>query len=376
MKNKEKPIMQVESNWSVKHRPMDLSEIVGQDAVVSSIKGMVKRNKIPQTIMITGKSGEGKTTLARIIAKLINGFDMSKEIDSYPDITEINASEERGIDSVRALLKQINFLPQQGRFKVFILDEVHQLTPQAADAFLKPLEEPPAHVVWILATNDPTKLKDTLRRRASPIKLNNSTPNDVVPLLERVAKEESVFQPTKKYSKLMQFVANSVGGNPGTSMQVLQALANIDASNPIDVSDKKLLRSTLKDAMRGIDIGVDKVAVAVLIALYKGKESVIKFLADTEDYQALSYQLLDLNSYVIFKNQDVQSWTTYTRSMLSNYMNEKSINPSFDILAIIQAGLVRMRKEIMFSPVDHRHIVLDNIMATLIAVQAVAEKIG
>lgn len=160
-----------------KYRSTTFDEVIGQDYVVKTIQNAVRQNKVGHAYLFCGPRGTGKTTMARLLAKAVNCTDREHapcgECDSckaiaagsHPDVVEINAANETGIDSIRSLIDSAQLVPMQSKYKVYIIDEVHQLTSSAASALLKTLEEPPEHVIFILATTEPMKLLPTIVSR-------------------------------------------------------------------------------------------------------------------------------------------------------------------------------------------------------------------
>ena len=162
-----------------KYRPKDFEEVAGEKEIITTIKNSLKENRVSHAYLFTGPRGVGKTTTARLIAKglncITNGVtdnpcnvcENCLDIDkgNFIDLNEIDAASNRGIDEIRALKDKINYQPVRGRKKVYIIDEVHMLTKEAFNALLKTLEEPPSHVVFILATTEPDKILDTIISR-------------------------------------------------------------------------------------------------------------------------------------------------------------------------------------------------------------------
>lgn len=140
-----------------KYRPQSFSEVRNQEHIISVLQGAIKKQMIPHALLFTGSRGTGKTTVARIFAHEIGAHDV--------DIYEIDAASNRGIDDIRALKEAVHTLPYESPYKVYIIDEVHMLTKEAFNALLKTLEEPPKHVIFILATTEKDKLLDTILSR-------------------------------------------------------------------------------------------------------------------------------------------------------------------------------------------------------------------
>ena len=165
-----------------KYRPKTFSEVIGQREALKSLVGMVKQKRVPHTILLSGPSGVGKTTIARIVARKLRTSDR--------DLQEINAADFRGIDTVREIRDRMSLAPIGGRCRVWIIDECHQLSSQAQNAFLKLLEDTPAHVYFMLATTHPQKLLQTIRTRCYEVKLSALSQRDLEKLVNKVASDE------------------------------------------------------------------------------------------------------------------------------------------------------------------------------------------
>ena len=147
-----------------KYRPTKLEDVVGQEQVTSVLANAIKSGKISHAFLFIGPRGTGKTSVARILAHAVNGFDYQVE-DSYLDIIEIDAASNTGVDNIRELREKAVIAPTKGKYKVYIIDEVHMLTKSASNALLKTLEEPPEHVIFIMATTDAHKVPITISSR-------------------------------------------------------------------------------------------------------------------------------------------------------------------------------------------------------------------
>ena len=193
-----------------KYRPRNFSEMVGQEHVVQALTNALTQQRLHHAYLFTGTRGVGKTTVSRILAKSLNcvGPDgqggitatpcgvcpACKEIDSgrFPDYTELDAASNRGVDEVQSLLEQAVYKPVQGRFKVFMIDEVHMLTNTAFNAMLKTLEEPPEYLKFVLATTDPQKVPVTVLSRCLQFNLRPMAPDTVFEHLTQVLAQEHI----------------------------------------------------------------------------------------------------------------------------------------------------------------------------------------
>src|SRR5690348_5210133 len=152
-----------------KYRSKTLDEIVGQAHVTTTLSNALKQGRFSHAYLLSGPRGVGKTSIARILAHEINGLPYTDE--SHLDIIEIDAASNRRIDEIRELRDRVNAAPVSAKYKVYIIDEVHMLTKEAFNALLKTLEEPPAHVVFMLATTEVHKLPDTIISRTQRFSL-------------------------------------------------------------------------------------------------------------------------------------------------------------------------------------------------------------
>jgi DNA polymerase-3 subunit gamma/tau len=188
-----------------KWRPQTFTDVVGQDHVVRTLRNAVARGRIAHAYLFVGPRGTGKTSLARIFAKALNctggpkaDFDPADPAcrsiadGTFLDVIEIDGASNNGVDQVRDLRETVQYVPAQGRFKVYIIDEVHMLSPAAFNALLKTLEEPPPHVKFVFATTDPQKVLPTIVSRCQRFDLKPIAPALIVERLKKICADEKI----------------------------------------------------------------------------------------------------------------------------------------------------------------------------------------
>ncbi len=193
-----------------KYRPNTFDEVRDQDHIVTVLKGAIAKNTIPHALLFSGTRGTGKTTLARIFAKEIGVSDV--------DLYEIDAASNRGIDDIRELREAVHTLPYESEKKVYIIDEVHMLTKEAFNALLKTLEEPPAHVIFMLATTEEEKLLDTILSRCQVFRMHSPSRKVLAQMVIDIAKKEGfILNPAAA-----DLIAISADGSFRDALGVLQ----------------------------------------------------------------------------------------------------------------------------------------------------------
>jgi len=178
-----------------KYRPKSFDDVVSQQHIISTLRNAIDQNRISHAYLFCGPRGVGKTTMARVVARLINGVSMDidgEELSRTLDIIEIDAASNSGVDDVRLLRDGVRVPPQQGRFKVYIIDEVHMLSKAAFNALLKTLEEPPEHVKFIFATTEPHKVLPTVMSRVQRFDFRRITVSEIVDRLQFICNQENI----------------------------------------------------------------------------------------------------------------------------------------------------------------------------------------
>ena len=213
---------------ALKYRPDEFDKVIGQNHVTDTLKNSIKENKIPSAILFCGPKGVGKTTCARIYAKEINKDSIELEkYDHAFNIFELDAASNRKIDDIRDLLEKVKIPPQIGKYKVYIIDEVHMLTKEAENAFLKTLEEPPSHIVFILATTEKNKILPTILSRCQIYDFKKISDQDSKSYIEEIIKSEGY----KYEPKAISIIAKKAFGSLRDSLTILDRVINYTNGN-------------------------------------------------------------------------------------------------------------------------------------------------
>lgn len=219
-----------------KYRPTKLEDVVGQSAITKALAESIKQGKPAHAYLFIGPRGTGKTSVARIFAHAVNHFDYQVE-DSYLDIIEIDAASNTGVDNIRELREKSIIAPTKGKYKVYIIDEIHMLTKSAANALLKTLEEPPEHVIFIMATTDAHKVPITISSRAQVYTFQLSDPETMFQHLRKIADQEGI----KITDEALQIVVRRGGGSFRDSLSLLDQIATLsDAEITAEILNQAL----------------------------------------------------------------------------------------------------------------------------------------
>ncbi|MFQ6066515.1 MAG: DNA polymerase III subunit gamma/tau, partial [bacterium] len=206
-----------------KWRPQLFEEVVGQEHVVRTLRNAISLGRVAHAYLFTGQRGVGKTSTARILAKALNckigptatpcnRCDSCKEImrSESLDVLEIDGASNRGIDEIRNLRQKVRFSPVRGKFRVYIIDEIHMLTNPAFNALLKTLEEPPSHVVFIFATTSPHKLPPTIVSRCQRFDFRKIATSDILRRLEQIVRREKIVVTAEALGLIAEGAENSM----------------------------------------------------------------------------------------------------------------------------------------------------------------------
>jgi len=205
-----------------KYRPVNFEDVVGQESITTTLKNAITNNKLAQALLFTGPRGVGKTSCARIVAREINSFEINDD-NSY-NIFELDAASNNGVEGIRNLIEQTRIPPQTGKYKVYIIDEVHMLSSGAFNAFLKTLEEPPAHCIFILATTEKYKIIPTILSRCQIYNFKRITIKDVVNHLKNICAFEKIEY---EEDALIQ-IANKCDGAMRDALQLFDKVVGVN----------------------------------------------------------------------------------------------------------------------------------------------------
>lgn len=234
------------------YRPTSFDEVIGQDHITTTLKNSLSSGSVGHAYLLTGPRGVGKTSVARALAFAVNDLPYQKD-STHLDIIEIDAASNRRIDEIRALRERVNIAPTSGKYKVYIIDEVHMLTREAFNALLKTLEEPPAHVIFILATTEIHKLPDTIVSRCITFTFRPIGHASIVGHLKYIAKAEGL----KITTGALELLASHGDGSFRDSISLLDQVK--DSKSELDVEDIELaLGLASKEIVSGILKAVSK----------------------------------------------------------------------------------------------------------------------
>lgn len=319
------------------YRPQTFGEVAGQEHIVTTLKNAIKENRISHAYLFAGPRGTGKTTVAKLLAKALNCIGENPPCDQcpnckaitvgeHPDVIEIDAASNNGVDEVRDLIDKVKYAPINGKYKVYIIDEVHMMSTGAFNALLKTLEEPPAHIVFVLATTEPHKILPTIISRCQRFDFKKVENHDIISRLEYVLKSEN-----KKYElSALESVAKLAEGGMRDALSILeQCLAY---NNELTVESVNMVYGLLS-----MDNKISFIKQLLSKDIKGVLTSLDNMLSGSIDIKRLTFDLVDvLKDIIIYKNtQDVSILFVLTQQDVDNLAPYILVEEAFEIIDIL-----------------------------------------
>ena len=316
-----------------KYRPQSFEEVAGQQVIVRTLKNAIANDKIAHAYLFCGPRGTGKTTMARLFAKALNCTEglghqcnhcsncEALNNGSHPDVVEIDAASNNGVDQVRELIERVNYAPIRGRYKVYIIDEVHMMSQGAFNALLKTLEEPPEHVIFILATTEPHKVLPTILSRCQRYDFGKIEPKDMKAKLEEVLGKEGVAYDEAALSAIIDL---SDGGMRDALSILDQVLAFAGTS----------LKES--DVLSVFGLASTKEKVEYLTSVCQG--DVVKTLAKLNGFLTGGIDIKRLIASLLEVLKDVLIYKRTKRADLCSSLKEEEAKSLADLLSFEQAN--------------------------------------
>lgn len=312
-----------------KYRPTNFDEVVGQTHIIQTLKNAIVQNRIAHAYLFCGPRGTGKTSIAKIFAKTLNctnnqdapcgvceNCKMAAN-GSHPDIIEIDAASNNGVDEVRNLIDKVKYAPMQGKYKIYIIDEVHMMTSGAFNALLKTIEEPPAHVIFIFATTEPNKVLPTIISRCQRFDFNKVSMHDIKYRLSVVCKNEGI----EIDENGLTLIAQLADGGMRDALSILDQCVSYCSSH-IDVNDIRKIYGVVTSE----DIG------KLFYSVYK--KDVDSFVKDIQKYSDMGMDIKRLTADFIHMLKDSLILDYSENSTLVSDMNKDMIRKYFKLAPI------------------------------------------
>jgi DNA polymerase-3 subunit gamma/tau len=323
-----------------KYRPQGWGEVIGQEHVVQTIRNAIAADRVSHAYLFAGSRGTGKTTLARLLAKAVNclaekrtdrpcnecEFCKAVNENRFMDLIEIDAASNTSVDDVRDLRDKINFTPTQGKYKIYIIDEVHMLSTAAFNALLKTLEEPPPHAIFVLATTEIHKIPATILSRCQRHEFRRLSVDEILANLKQISKAEGL----KVDEQALTLIARQATGSLRDAQSLLDQLASTDTHITLTLAQSVLGTATSQAVLDLITSVRDHDAAA-------GLETIHHALDSGADARSLARQIVDyLRGLMLIKmgNADHVEATAEVKKQMQAYV--EAFTPS-DMLRMMKA---------------------------------------
>ena len=332
-----------------KYRPKNFDEVVGQTIIVQTLKNAIKNNSLAHAYLFTGPRGTGKTSVAKILAKTINCYNIKNEIPcencesckqiqehQATDILEIDAASNNGVDKIRDIVNKVNLVPSVGKYKVYIIDEVHMLTKEAFNALLKTLEEPPNHIIFILATTEPHEILATILSRCQRFDFKKISRKQMFEHLKKISDLEKINIDDSSINEIVRL-------SDGCMRDALSILDQVIAFNPDKITEEDvhevngtLPQKDLSNFISGL-LKQEYKTIFEMVDMYDNKgKSFVKLTEEIILFLRNLLLLMNVPDYFKTLNYDINIYTD-----ISNQIDEQQI---FKYINVFNKRISDMKK--------------------------------